>query len=319
MTRMKICIIGNSGHWGYARKALMNHTLVGIAPGYPGDDMVAAQERLKKIGTDAPIYDDYRQLLEQADVAVINTRFDLNAQIAAECLEKNVHAFTEKPLATTLPQLEMLRKVQEGSQAMVVGMFGIRYEPWCVTLKEAVKGIGEIRMVNAQKSYKLGARPEFYEKREHFGGIIPWVAIHAIDWICYLTGAKVEKMSALQSRLHNFSRGDLEMTALCQFRLEGDILASVNADYYRPLSAPTHGDDRVRVVGTQGILEYQGGIVTKIDKDGVTELPLMSSENIFSLFLRRIAGEAAGITPEESFYITEIALQARDLADEISL
>ena len=313
---MKICIIGNSGHWGYARRAFGSHQLIGIAPGYPGDDMGAAQERLKQLGYDVPIFEDYRELIALSDVAVINTRFDLNAEISAQCLEKNVHAFTEKPLATTLADLQMLRGAQAQSKAMVIGMFGIRYSGWMLTVKEAIRDIGKIRMVNGQKSYKLGLRPEFYENRGQFGGMIPWVAIHAMDWIYFLTGAKVEKMSAMTSNLHNYGKGDLEMTALCQFRLEGDILASVNADYYRPLSAPTHDDDRIRVVGTEGIVEYKGGVVTKIGKDGETELPILPSENIFNLFLQRIAGEDVGITPEECFYLTEIALKARDIADE---
>lgn len=314
---MNICIIGNSGHWGYARAELQNHTLVGIAPGFPGDDMSAALETLKRYGVEAKIYEDYRELLSLADIAIVNTRFDLNARITAECLAKNVHVFSEKPLATTMEQLEMLRKAQEQSQAMVIGMFGIRYSGWFLTVKEAVKDIGQIRMVNGQKSYKLGQRPDFYKNREQFGGIIPWVAIHAIDWIWALTGAKVEKMSAMTNDLHNFGKGDLEMTALCQFQLENGILASVNADYYRPLAAPTHDDDRVRVVGTEGIVEYKGGVVTRIDKNGVTELPMLPPDNIFSLFLRRIAGENVGVTPEESFYLTEIALKARDIADQI--
>lgn len=314
---MNICIIGNSGHWGYARREFSDHNVVGIAPGYSGDDMAAVQAALKKLGIEAPVYKDYRKLIELVDIAVINTRFDLNGEIAAKCLEKNVHAFCEKPLATTLEQLEMLRKAQKQSQAMVIGMFGIRYSGWFLTVKEAVRDIGTIRMINAQKSYKLGTRPEFYENREQFGGIIPWVAIHAIDWIWALTGAKVEKMSAFTSNCHNFHRGDLEMTALCQFQLEGGILASVNADYYRPLTAPTHDDDRVRVVGTEGIVEHKGGIVTKIGKNGVEEIPMLPADNIFSLFLRRIAGENVGVTPAESFYLTEIALKAREIADQM--
>lgn len=314
---MNICIIGNSGHWGYARQELLNHTLVGIAPGFDGDDMSAALETLKRYGVEAKIYEDYRELLSLADIAIVNTRFDLNARITAECLSKNVHVFSEKPLATTMEQLEMLRKAREQSRAMVIGMFGIRYSGWFLTVADAIKDIGQIRLVNGQKSYKLGLRPDFYKNREQFGGIIPWVAIHAIDWVCALTKARVLHMSALTNNLHNFGNGDLEMTALCQFQMENGILASVSADYYRPLTAPTHDDDRVRVVGTEGILEYAGGVVTKIGKDGVIQLPMVQEENVFSLFLRRIAGEDVGVTPEESFYLTEIALKARDMADQI--
>ena len=314
---MNICIIGNSGHWGYAKREFANHNLVGVAPAYPGDDMAAVQSVLKKSGIDAPVYEDYNELIDLADIAVINTRFDLNAEVTARCLEKNVHAFCEKPLATNMEQLEMLHKTQEQSQAMVIGMFGIRYTGWFLTVKAAAGDIGQIRMVNAQKSYRLGQRPDFYKNREQFGGIIPWVAIHALDWIWALTGEKVEKMSAMTNNLQNFQNGDLEMTALCQFQLENGILASVNADYYRPLGAPTHDDDRVRVVGTEGIVEYKGGVVTKISSNGVEELPMLPPENIFSLFLCRIGGENVGVSPEESFYLTEIALKARETADKM--
>ena len=118
------------------------------------------------------------------------------------------------------------------------------------------------------------------------------------------------------SNQYNNNHGDLEMTALCQFKTDDGCVISVNADYFRPEAADTHDDDRLRVVGTEGVVEYQQGKVTKIDKNGTKVLEKEPEENVFELFLRRINGEDTGVTCEESFYITELALKARDLALE---
>lgn len=312
---MKIAIVGGSGHYRYVLEELKNHTLLGIAAGIIGEDLGKLKSALEKRGITAPVFDDWKKLVKDADVVVVNTRPDKNAIVSAYCLERNIFVFSEKPLAVTMEQLEMLGKAEEKSKAEVCAMLGIRYSGWYQTVKAAAQDIGAIRLINAQKSYKLGSRPEFYKNRSTFGGIIPWVSIHGLDWILDLTGAKVTAISADSNGDYNGGNGDLEMTALCQLQLEGGILASVSADFFRPEGAPTHDDDRIRIVGTEGILEYREGVVTKIDKKGQTQLPISQGEDVFALFLRRVAGEDVGVTPQESFYVTELALNLREAAE----
>ena len=206
--------------------------------------------------------------------------------------------------------VEKLGSAAEKSKGSISAMLGIRYSGWYRTVKAALPQIGEIRLINAQKSYKLGLRPDFYKNKATFGGIIPWVSIHGLDWILDLTGAKVTAIAADTNNGFNSGNGDLEMTALCQLQLEGGILASVSADFFRPEGAPTHDDDRIRVVGTEGILEYMNGKVTLTDKNGITELPMLESEDVFRLFL-----EDAGVTEQDSFYVTELALNLREAAE----
>ena len=52
-------------------------------------------------------------MLEQIEVAVVASRPDLNAQITAQCLRKDVYVFSEKPLAVTMEQLQMLEAAQK--------------------------------------------------------------------------------------------------------------------------------------------------------------------------------------------------------------
>ena len=306
---MKIAIVGGSGHYRYVLEELKNHTFLGIAPGIIGEDMTGIKGALAKRQIEYPYYDDWKKLVRDADVAVVNSRPDKNAIISTYCLDRGISVFSEKPLAVTMEQLEKLGMTAEKSKGQISAMLAIRCKGWYRTIKKALPKIGTIRMINAQKSYKLGVRPDFYKNRSTFGGIIPWVSIHALDWILDLTGAKVTAIAADTNHDYNCGNGDLEMTALCQLQLEGGILASVSADFFRPAGAPTHDDDRIRIVGTSGILEYMTGTVTLTDGTGVSELPLESDEDIFHRFL-----EDPGIHEQDSFYVTELALNLNEAA-----
>lgn len=309
---MRIGIIGGVGHWFYAMGEFPRHTLVGIAPGFAGESMGQVQSQLRAKGMEPTMLEDWHALLDEVDLIIVNTRFDLNAAITAEFLRRDVYVFAEKPLAITLEQLDMLEAAQRESRAFVSAMFGIRGEPWFVTVRKAVRSLGKVRLLNGQKSYRMGNRPDYYRKMETFGGIIPWVAIHAIDWVHELAGVNFKTVRGLSNADCNNGHGEMDVTSLCQFEMEDGILASVSADFMRPMSSPTHDDDRIRVVCTEGVVEYMKGKVTVIDKDGERELPMEEGEDVFEQMLRRIDGEEVGVSPEESFYVTRVALLARD-------
>lgn len=311
---MKICIIGSSGHWQYTLNELPYHEVVGVCAGYDGENMSGLLRTLQSRGIRTVMYDSFDEIIQkQPDAAVVNTRFDLNAVYTLACLEKNIYVFSEKPLAVTYEELDKIRNT--ASDAFVSAMFGITYEPWCLCMKEAVRSIGEIRMMNGRKSYKLGRRADFYKDRSTFGGIIPWVGIHAIHWMYAVSGLSFSEVTAYADNSVNFDHGDLETTSACLFRMQNGAIATVTADYFRPSAADTHDDDRLRIVGTKAVVEYQNGAVTVIDENGTRELPLPEEDDVFRLFLERIRTGEGGVSMEESLYITQVALRARESAD----
>ncbi len=307
---MKIAIIGASGHWAYALNELKNHTVTGICAGFSGEDMSGVSKTLTDNGIIHKIYNNFDEILEnEPEIAIINTRFDLNAAYTKKCLEKDIYVFSEKPLALTFDELEEIKKVK--TKAFVSCMFGISYEGWCKTIKEAVKNIGTVRMINGRKSYKIGIRPDFYKSKETFGGIVPWVGIHAIHWMHFVTGLKFKECNSTTSDLENFNNGDLETCAAVTFLMENGAIGIITCDYYRPQSASTWDDDRLRVVGTKGIVEYEKGRVFLIDEKGEKELPLLNTDDVFKLFVDRINDGVSGVSMEESIYVTEIALKCK--------
>ena len=303
---MKICFIGACGHSKQALKTLRlrdDVTICGTAPGS------SHETSAKKLDPTALFYEDYRTMLDETkpELAVVSPVFGLTSEVIAECASRGISVFSEKPVATTLTELSRVEDVIKNSGVRFCAMHYLRYSPAFYEGARMVAAgeIGELRMITAQKSYKYGTRPSWYGDRSLYGGTIPWVGIHAIDWIYHFSGKKFLSVSAE-------SIGDSpEMAAICKFRLEDGVIAAVNLDYYRPSTAQTHGDDRIRCVGTKGVLEIREGNIHLLNGQGSQIITPTDAPELFTEFLN---GNEP-ISPEEIFYLTRVALLARESAD----
>lgn len=321
--KVKVCIVGSSGHYGYVLDSLSEEVeIVAVSPGVPGEDINSLLSKLRQASIEPRIYEDHLQMLktEKPDVVVINTHFHMNGKILQEALQMGIHAFVEKPIATNFEDLLQIQKLYTKVEGKVffTAMFGLRYRPWFLTAKKLVESgaIGEIRLIHAQKSYKLGQRPCFFKKRDTFGGTIVWVGIHAIDWIHWISRLHYLSVYALQSRIANSGHGELEVTGACLFELEHEVVATLTVDYLRPQGAETHDDDRLRLVGTKAVLEVIDRRVILTDQTGTHLFESQAQGCIFEDFLNQILGKGkCMVTPEESIYVTHVALCAREAAD----
>ena len=322
---MKLCIIGARGHQGYVFSDLpkMPHVrLVGISTGSPEDDIERLRQTCGEHGKTAQAFEDYRQMMDEAkpDVISIAGPFEQHAEMSVEALQRGIHVFCEKPVATTLEDLAKLRKTHAQTDLHLAGMMGLRYDPAFYTAWRAVQDgiIGAVRLLNTQKSYKLGTRPDYYRDRQTYGGTIPWVGSHAIDWVHWFSRESFVSVHASHTTQHNRGHGDLEMSALCQFTLTNDVFASTSVDYFRPGNAPSHGDDRARVVGTEGVIEVRGGEIFVINSEtnGEENLPPTCDRSLFHDFVAHAAGSNTSLLgAEDTFAVTEACLLARESAD----
>ncbi len=90
--------------------------------------------------------------------------------------------------------------------------------------------------------------------------------------------------------------------------------AVCHLDYLRPENAPSHEDSRLRVAGSEGVLEAfeNGNRANLISSRGlVGDLPLPPAVDLFSTFIATLRGEGEPlISVEESFSITRVCLKA---------
>lgn len=322
--KMKVCIAGNSGHGLSVLEdpsVLGEISVAGYCRTYQEEDLGQVKQSFSGMGILTDYGEDYLGMLEteKPDIVVIDSVFWRHAELAEAALKRGIHVYCEKPLATEMEELERLKKAAEKSTAKLFAMQSLRYFPCFYTAKWLVdeNQIGAVRMINVQKSYKLGQRAEFYKHRRTYGGTIPWVAIHGIDLLLWTAGKKVKSVQAFQSRQENFGHGDLEMTAVCNFLLEDEILANLQADFYRVKEAEGHSDDRLRIVGTKGVVEVRKGRVyvtnSRYDEQ---EWELLVPPAMFADFLHYIRhGSGSLLDTEASLYTTEVALRARETAE----
>ena len=131
---LKVCLIGASGHWNYAANGVTGDNaavLSGIAPGSKGEDIGPAYEMLCRNGNSPARYEDFIRMLDEQkpDIAVVNCYFNDHARVGIEALKRGCHLFVEKPLATTLEDLENFRRAYGKSGRHLAGMFALRYSP----------------------------------------------------------------------------------------------------------------------------------------------------------------------------------------------
>lgn len=302
---MKVAFIGLCGHSMQAYETLRQRTDIifcGIAPGSDHEQMS------KSFDPSIPFFSSWESLLDQTHphLAIVSPVFGLTGEIIIECAKRGINVFSEKPVAGTLEELERVKTAVKTSGIRFCAMHYLRVSPAFWQGAAMVRGgaIGEVRLLNAQKSYRFGTRPDWYQDRTLFTGIIPWVGIHAIDWIYAFTGKKFLSVNASCA-------GSPERTALFRFDLENEISASVSLDYFRPETAPTHDDDRIRCVGTTGILEVREGKIHLMNADGVHTITPEPAPELLSEFL---AGNPL-LSSDEIFYLTRVALLARESAD----
>jgi predicted dehydrogenase len=321
---LRVCIIGGSGHYRYVLEGLDDRVrLVGFSPGSDGEDIGKLAAAIAERKLDATQFEDWQSMLDAClpDIVAINCHFGDHGLLNTNCLQRGLHVFSEKPVATTLRELTALRAAHQASGKCFSAMFGIRYKPWFLAAHAAIKSgcIGEIRLMQAQKSYKLGTRPAFFANRSTYGGTIPWVGSHAIDWVRWLSGEEFTSVFAVQSTRHNHNNGQLEVSAQCQFTLGNDICASVSIDYLRPATANSHDDDRIRIVGTEGVLEVREKRVLLIDGNtqGVQVLEQPPEQSIFAQLVDEVCGNGkCMVSADDAFAVTQVSLLARQSADE---
>lgn len=240
-----------------------------VLAGLPGVRLVAIaesnpqrREAAAALAPNARVLSDHGALLDipEVDAVVVCLPNDLHAQVAVAALERGMHVYLEKPLATTLE--DGRRVVEAWERAGVVGMIGFnqRFNPLYRGLK---RKIGEeplgpwvgARMVLAAPERDL---PAWKRRREAGGGALLDQASHHFDLIRYLFDDEIVEVSA--SLRSQRSEAD---TAFVHARLTSGLLIQSF------VSIHTIDEDRIEVYAENGRISvdrYRAGSLSLSDR-----------------------------------------------------
>lgn len=323
-------MIGTRGHYGIALRELNDLPdvqLVAVAPGGPLDSIQPIFDWANKNKASPRLFENWRDVIAKdiADAVVVCGPFELHAEMTLAAIEKGLHVYAEKPCALNFDELRELRAaVAKHNNIHVAAMMQSRFDAGFYTAWSLIQAgaIGEIRLINSRKSYKRGKRADFYRDRVTYGGTIPWVGSHSIDWTIWMAGRMPESVFASHSSLSNGGVGTMESTAACMFTFSNGLAATASVDVLRPENAKSHGDDWIRLVGTKGVIEARPDSVHLVNEnnDGSKAVPVSCDRRPFADFVNHILHKVpALIDARQSFDLTEALLLARQSADEARL
>jgi len=156
----------------------------------PGRVAAAQQEfRASRAAT------DHRQVLREADAAIVAVPQEFHAEVAMEFLRAGVPVLCEKPLATTLEQASSLVAAADAVGAVLAVNNTRRFYPAVRAAWEWIRSgrLGRIRRVEIYEGVRFNwplASGSTFGRGGTGKGVLQDVGAHALDMICWWLGER---------------------------------------------------------------------------------------------------------------------------------
>jgi predicted dehydrogenase len=319
----RVLFIGGHGHH-YLSAAVRQGKAEAIGLAGDGRDVDAARAAVgRRVDKDVPFYEDHRQAMDdlKPDAVSVGSIYAHNGEIVLEALQRGIKVVSDKPIAATWDALAAIEEhCAANPDAVLITEFDLRCRPAFRAARRAVErgDIGQPILTTAQKSYRWGKRAAFYKNRDDYGGTLLWIASHGIDAVWYVTG---DDLAAVTGHQGNLSKPDYAATedhvAVC-YQLAGGGSAMVHADFLRPAAAPTHGDDRIRVAGSQGVVEVRDNQCMLIthDNEPADITPTGADADTADDMLAALDGATDHFGTAKSLTMARWLLHSRDATDD---
>lgn len=233
-------------------------------------------ERAKKFASPGRLhaYSDLEEMLEKEkpDVVHLCVPHPLHTPLAALCVKRGIHVFTEKPPAVNEAQWEEFSALEK-EKARVGVCFQNRYNHsvWAVKQKLLSGEVGKI--LGARAFLTWHREPEYYTGSDwrgswqtEGGGVLINQAIHTLDLLVYLMGKPV----SVQSHMSNHS---LQAEIEVEDTLEADIQfdSGVNALLYATNAYCCNAPVLVELCCEKATLRLEGDTLTVFWPDGLVQ------------------------------------------------
>jgi predicted dehydrogenase len=263
-------------------------------------------------------------LSAQPHMALVCSPPALHAAQAIAALQAGADVFIEKPVTTSLEELEALQKVAIETRRQVAVGYNLRFHPGLISLKQELEAgaIGRPLYAQIEMGYYLPSwRPwqdyrTSYTARRDLGGGIILDASHEIDYAIWLFGPPREVVCAAD-RLSDLEI-DVEDTGLMLVRFESGVIASISLDMVQ--RTYSRG---CKVIGSEGNLIWRypeaGARAGEADPPCEEADPNLMYMNEMRAFLAAVSepGEAgAHSSLEEASLTLRTALAALQSAEE---
>ena len=252
MDRLRIGVIG-LGWFG----EIHCETIVGI----PNLELVALctrrpdrlSEQASKFGVTKTYTDDRDMLADKGiDAVSIVTMWDQHTDPAVDALKAGKHVFLEKPMASTVADCNKIMAAANASRGILQVGHICRFNPRYRMTKQAIDEgrIGKIVALQSRRNIPAAWTPTILEKI----GPIVGDAIHDTDLMLWFTSDRVVSAYSQTVSVRNLTFPDIGQT---MYRFKGGATATLETVWCMPEKTPFDIDERMSIIGTEGIIHVQ--------------------------------------------------------------
>ena len=226
-------------------------------------------------GTKAVIYADGKDLIDRADVDIIDICLPtyLHSEYASLAMDKVKYVFVEKPVALTKKQgKQMLKKAKETGCNVQIGQV-IRFWDEYVKLKEIIDANTYGKILNANFR-RISPIPtwgwnDWLLKTELSGGAAQDLHIHDMDYVLSLFGKpnKINTMKNICGEQNSY---------ICSLLGYDDFVVTVEGTWALPGTHPFEAT--FRVVFEKGVVENAGGTFMLYTDEKAEEIKIEKAE-----------------------------------------
>jgi predicted dehydrogenase len=265
-----------------------------------------------------------------ASAAIPNQRGPIGCQV----MKAGKDYFSDKCPFTTLEQLEEAKKVTEETGQKYMAYYSERVHvesAWYVD--ELIQGgaIGDIVHMEIFGPHRLGKanRPDWFFKKEQYGGILTDIASHQFDQFLHYTRCTEGKVAhAVVDNRANPDKPELEDVGQASLILDNGVQCFSRINWFTPDGMRSWGDGRSFITGTKGTIEIrkymdfgrsnEGDIIIIADSEGERELHVAGQIGFpffGQLILDCINRTENAMTQHHVFQAARLSLEAQAMAD----
>jgi len=278
----------------------------------------------EKLGIDFT-YENYSDVLndENVQIVAIGDYYGIRGKRVIEALKAGKHVICDKPLCTSLSELDEIEKLTKEKNLKILIMLDLRYKPQIEKVRNLIRdgAIGKVNIATftGQHCLNYGTRPSWYFEEGKHGGTINDISIHGIDLVRYITGKNLSEVTFAHT-WNAFAKEEPNFPDCAQFIVKmDDMVLNADVSYAAPKfqgTLPTYW--HFTFWGEDGMLTFniENGDI-KIYKENLETITCPDRKlDYLCDFIKEINGEEVQFVNTEDMLISQRAvLEIQKAAD----
>ena len=273
-------------NWGLISTARINRAVINPLRESARNELVAVASRSKEKAQDyasewdiPQAYGSYQAMLDDPEIDVVYNSLpnSLHTEWTVKALKAGKHVLCEKPLATTLEEVDEMQVAAKATGNHLAEAFMYRHHPQTIKVKELVDSgiLGEVRLVIGDFTFSIKSEEDVRLNPDLGGGSIWDIGCYPISYTRYIMGEEPQEVFGWQ--MSGNSGVDEVFTG--QMRFAGDVFAQFDSGFRSPYRS------RIEIVGSEASMvipqPFNPGLEVEIqiDRDGEIEsIPMPRKE-----------------------------------------